>query len=127
MKIQKLKTTAAILALSFSSHAAAAQYVNDIFCSLKDDSTLPQVVAYQQEWMAAVREMGFDEEYQTAIVLPVYGEHSSVPPKKFIWRGYFKDGEQMGRLNDFYRTSPEWGAKLAEVMQCEGGSLWAIL
>ena len=126
MKNRALNVVVASLITSFSNSLLAAQYVNDMNCSLNEGVTLPELLTLQGEWIAAARANGFEEGYRTAMVFPVYTETFSLPPREFIWRGYFRDGAQMGRLNDFFVTSPEWGSRFAAVMTCRGSSLWVM-
>lgn len=128
MKIRVLIVVIASLITSFSSNLLAAQYVNDFNCTVNEGYSVPQLVAFKQEYVAAAREIGgFDENYQVKLMIPIYNKKVAVPPKHFTWRGYFKDGAQMGQVNDWFLTQPEWGRKFGEVMTCEDASLWVSL
>ena len=51
--------TAAACALMIP--VAKAELVNDFNCTLNKGFSVPQLYAFQQEWMAAARKHGFDE------------------------------------------------------------------
>lgn len=119
------KLVATIAALSaFMTSAAHAELVNDFNCTLNKGYTVPQLYAFQKEWMAAARKRGFDEAaYKTRIYFPLYAENIETEPMVFLWRGQFSDGAVWGRMTDWFTVS-EWTEKFALIMNCHKGSLW---
>ena len=114
--------TAAACALMIP--VAKAELVNDFNCTLNKGYSVPQLYAFQQEWMAAARKHGFDEAaYKTRIYFPLYADNIETSPMVFLWRGQFSDGAVWGRMSDWFTVS-EWTGKFAEVMNCQKGSLW---
>ena len=114
-------STICLLAL-FTSSANAA-FVNDFNCTLNEGYDLPLLLQFQQEWMQAARENGFEDSYTTRVLLPVYNDDTRTKPLRFIWRGEFEDGEQFGRMLDWFLTDP-WALRFREVMECEEATLW---
>ena len=110
-------------AIFLFSASVRAEYVNDFHCYLHEGYTVPSLFEFQQEWMQAAKEKGFDETYRTRVLFPVYNAETSTDPVYFIWRGFFKDGAQWGRMSDWFLASP-WAAKFNEVMNCKSSSLW---
>jgi hypothetical protein len=117
-----IAATAVLFALiSPSSHA---EFVNDFNCTLNKGYTVPQLYAFQQEWMAAARKHAFDEAaYKTRLLFPVYSEATTTDPIFFVWRGTFSDGAVLGHMLDWFPTS-EWAGKFNQVMNCSKASLW---
>ncbi len=117
-----LAIAAALLALS--PLAAKAEVVNDFNCHLAKGYTVPQLYAFQQEWMAAARKQGFDEaSYKTRIYFPLYADVTDTDPMYFIWRGSFANGAVLGKMLDWFPASV-WAGKFTKVMNCGKASLW---
>ena len=107
--------------LPLSSHAEMS---NDFQCTLNKGYTVPQLYAFQQEWMAAAKKQGFDAaSYKTRIWFPAYSEVTTTDPLFFVWRGHFTNGEVLGRMLDWFPAS-EWAGRFAQVMNCNKASLW---
>ena len=112
------------LSIIFSCNLHAEQYVNDFKCTLNESHTIPQLLSFQAEYMAAAREAGFDENYYTEMLFPVYNDDTSTQPLHFIWRGHFKDSKQLGELLGWFVPNQEWVAKFGQIMECGSASLW---
>jgi hypothetical protein len=121
--MNRINSTLISIALTAVASHAAAEIVNDFECTLNAGYTVPQLYAFQQEWMSEARKRGFDEKYQTRIYFPLYNDVTTTEPMFFIWRGEFSGGEQFGRMIDWFPTS-EWAGKFAQVMNCAKSSLW---
>jgi hypothetical protein len=116
--------TAAITLLALFPLTSRAEYVNDFECKLNKGYTVPQLYAFQQEWMTAARKQGFTAAtYNTRIWFPAYNNETSTDPLFFVWRGTFADGAVLGRMLDYFPPS-EWAGKFAAVMNCGKASLW---
>ena len=109
--------------LSLFPCIANAAFVNDFNCTLNEGYDLPKLFEFQQEWMQAARENGFEEGYETRVLLPVYNDDTRTQPLSFVWRGEFKDGDQLGQMIDWFLTDP-WAVRFRQVMECEEASLW---
>ena len=120
----KIKTVVGAAALLLISPWAHAELVNDFSCHLRDGHSVPQLYAFQQEWMAAARKKGFDAtSYKTRIYFPLYADEIQTTPMHFLWRGEFTNGAVWGRMSDWFPTS-EWADRFNEIMNCSKGSLW---
>ena len=128
MNIQGLTAyiVAAWLTLAFGS-VSAAEYVNDFHCSLKEGKTMQHLMAAHKEWMTAARENDFDAPYRVEVLVPIFNEKFTSGATYFIWRGFLRHGEDLGRVNDWFFEKPQLGANLAAVMDCEKSSLWAVV
>ncbi len=115
--------TTILLAACVVTSSAHAAFVNDFHCTLNEGHDLQKLFEFQQEWMQAARENGFDEGYETRVLLPVYNVDTRTEPLRILWRGEFKDGDQLGRMMDWFLTDP-WAARFRKVMECEEASLW---
>ena len=124
-KVYVMKKIILMLLVTFSMYSLTvkAELINDFNCSLNKGYTVPQLYKFQQEWMQAAVENGFDATYKTRVLFPLYAERTDTNPLYFIWRGYFKDGEQWGRMMDWFPASV-WTAKFMQVMECGSASLW---
>jgi hypothetical protein len=110
---------------SYPAHArAGVELVNDFHCTLQPNTTFQDLVVFQKAWMEGAKENGFDESYRTYILAPLYSEDTR--RGRFIWRGHFKNGEQFGRMIEWFPTSVEWVGKFAQVMDCDKSSLWRM-
>ncbi len=106
---------------------ARAELVNDFNCTLNKGYTVPQLYAFQAEWMTAARQHAFGAEaYKTRIYFPLYSDVTDTEPRFFVWRGEFKDGALLGKMLDWFPTS-EWANKFAQVMNCSKSSLWIAI
>ena len=104
--------------------SSRAEFVNDFECTLNKGYTVPQLYAFQQEWMVAARKHGFDAaNYNTRLWFPAYNNDTRTDPMFFVWRGTFGDGIVLGKMLDWFPTS-EWAGKFAAVMNCGKASLW---
>ena len=118
--MKRILVTMALLCFGCSANAAL---VNDFDCALNEGYDLPKLLEFQQEWMQAARRQGFDESYKTRVLLPAYNDNTRTRPLNFTWRGEFRDGEQLGKMLDWFLTDP-WAGKFQQVMECESASLW---
>lgn len=112
-----------VLLLPIAPFLAHAELVNDFECTLNKGYDVQKLYAFQQEWMTAAHQQGFDERYRTRIWFPLYAGRTETDPLFFVWRGQFADGAMLGRMLDWFPTSP-WAERFAQVMNCGKASLW---
>ena len=109
-------------ALVFSSHAASAQPIveNYFECKTNKGVTFADVVAFKNEYEAAVQDAGI-EGYNLKVMFPVY--HSKIGSGQFTWYGSFANNQVWAEVTDWFNGS-DWPPRFFALMTCESSSLW---
>ena len=102
--------------------AAKPMLENYFQCRTNDGVTFADIVAFKNEYEAAVHEAGI-EGYNLKVMFPVY--NGKIGGGQFTWYGSFASHENWVEVIYWFRAS-EWPARFDEKMHCESSSLWQV-
>ncbi|MCA1749434.1 MAG: hypothetical protein ABR601_07420 [Parasphingopyxis sp.] len=115
-----------VLALAATSQLAAppagatAMLENYFECTTNEGVTFNDVVAFKNEYEAAVQAAGI-EGYNLKVMFPVYD--SQIGEGHFTWYGSFATNTVWAQAGDWFHSS-EWPARFNAMMNCQSSSLW---
>ena len=120
-RIYVIFLTAAIL-MTAQSATAKTMLENHFQCKTIEGVTFADVVAFKNEYEAAVQAAGFDG-YNLKVMFPVY--HSQIGGGQFTWYGSFTSNKVWADVSDWFNSS-EWPARFNAIVSCESSSLWRV-
>ncbi|MCY4426082.1 MAG: hypothetical protein OXC05_03510 [Halieaceae bacterium] len=139
--IKHLLSPAILLAVALSSTTALAekdpsildhkmdrkvvhQVENHFYCDLKPGKTMRDVYKVQSEWMALSAKLGFSlEDYDSAIIFPIFAEKTTTVPNRVKWVGKFKDFKGEGMVMQAFMDSG-FENGIRTVLNCHKAEQW---